>query len=217
MWLCNYRCISWDIIQESFHLITSANLAEVMHLNVFFQQQSMWEQLILKAILNHKMFWIHSIWNHYPLRINWTNGINTLLKLHTAKGIKSAVEQEINWFSSIYSNPQTVSQHLPASCQMLYLNGYDQICQLHGMSANELAKICVNRWKHFRISKLHTVFIWMVCWTDTLKHCADLLVQASKCHPNSSSWLMWAVVKQGRHFLEQITSEVAIGVCVMWT
>ena len=71
--------------------------------------------------------------------------LNTLLKLHTAKGIKSAVEQEINWLSSIYSKPQTVSQHLPASCQMLYLNGYDQICQLHGMSANELAKICVNR------------------------------------------------------------------------
>lgn len=88
-----------------------------------------------------------------------TNCIDILLKLHTAKGIQAAVEQEMNWFSRTYNKPQTVSQHPPASLianfqNMLYSNRYDEIRQPHLMSANELAMVCANRW----ISSDH------ICW-----------------------------------------------------
>ena len=79
------------------------------------------------------------------------NTIDIMVKFHTAKGIKSAVEQEVAWFSRAYSKPHTVSQHPPASIisdfqELLYSNRYDEICQPHGMPATELATICVNRW-----------------------------------------------------------------------
>ena len=79
------------------------------------------------------------------------NTIDIMLKFHTAKGIKSAVEQEVAWFSRAYSKPHTVSQHPPASIisdfqELLYSNRYDEICQPHRMPATELATICVNRW-----------------------------------------------------------------------
>lgn len=84
--------------------------------------------------------------------------IDILLKLHTAKGIQAAVEQEIDWFSRTYSKPQTVSQNPPLSLiacfqNMLYSNRYDEIREPHSMSANELAMVCVNRWKPSLIPK----------------------------------------------------------------
>ena len=98
------------------------------------------------------------------------NCIDILLKLHTAKGIQAAVEQETNWFSRTYSKPQTVSQNPPVSLiasfqNMLYCNRYDEIREPHSMSANELAMVCVNRW----ISSDH------ICWlmktlTDSQMH-----------------------------------------------
>ena len=79
------------------------------------------------------------------------NCINVLLKLHTAKNIQAAVQQEVNWFSKSYNKPQTVSQHPPPSSiadfqKMLYLNRYDAICNENGMTPMELAMGCVNRW-----------------------------------------------------------------------
>jgi hypothetical protein len=72
--------------------------------------------------------------------------INVLLKLHTAKKIQAAVEQEVVWFSKAYNKPPTVSQHPPPSSvarfqEMLYSNRYDQICENHGMTATELAMV----------------------------------------------------------------------------
>ena len=98
------------------------------------------------------------------------NTINTLLKFHVAKGIKSAVEQEVNWFSRSYNKPRTVSQHPSASVisdfqEILYSSRYDDICEPIGMAATELARLCVNRW----LSDEH------ICWlmkklTDSQNH-----------------------------------------------
>jgi hypothetical protein len=43
------------------------------------------------------------------------NTIDIMLKIHTAKGIKSDVEQEVAWFPRAHSKPYTVLQHPPAS------------------------------------------------------------------------------------------------------
>ena len=62
------------------------------------------------------------------------NDINNLLKLHTAKNIQAAVQQEVTLFSKSYNKPQTVSMHPPPSLiedfqKMLYFNRYDKICE----------------------------------------------------------------------------------------
>ena len=77
--------------------------------------------------------------------------INVLLKYHIAKGIQAAVEQEAKWFSTNYNKPTTVKQHLPAALihdyqRMLYSDSYGKIWKKNGMSANELAMVCCNRW-----------------------------------------------------------------------
>ena len=43
------------------------------------------------------------------------NCTNNLLKLHTAKGIQAAQEQEIDGFSRTYSKPQTLHVSTPTS------------------------------------------------------------------------------------------------------
>ena len=88
------------------------------------------------------------------------NDINHLLKLHTAKNIQAAVQQEVTWFSKSYNKPQTVSKHPSPSLiedfqKMLYFNRYDKICEENGMTAMELAMVCVNRW----ISSDHITWI----------------------------------------------------------
>ena len=60
------------------------------------------------------------------------NCIDIILKLHTAKGIQAAVQQEIDWYSMTYSKLPTVSQNPEASLiasfqNMLYSNRYDEI------------------------------------------------------------------------------------------
>ena len=76
------------------------------------------------------------------------NCIYILSKLHTPKGIQAAVKQEIDWFSRTYSKLQTLSQNPPVSLvasfqNMLYSNRYDELCEPHSMSTNELAMVCV--------------------------------------------------------------------------
>ena len=79
--------------------------------------------------------------------------IKILLKLHIAKNIQAAVQQEINWFSKSYTKLRTVSNHPPPSLiedfqKMLYFNRYGEIIEQNDMTAMELAMVCDNRLYH---------------------------------------------------------------------
>ena len=76
------------------------------------------------------------------------DALQDMHKIHTAKGIKAAVEQEIVWFGKEFNKPQMVEEHPTPSAvtdfqTMLYSSRYDEILT---MSAMELANVCVNRW-----------------------------------------------------------------------
>ena len=64
---------------------------------------------------NVKMTWRYIETFAGRLDNDCVNVVNVLLKLHTAKKIQAAVEQEVVWFSKSYNKPQTVSQHPPPS------------------------------------------------------------------------------------------------------
>ena len=77
--------------------------------------------------------------------------IQTLLKIHSVKKIKKAVEQELPWFAEKYTKPQTVVEHPCASPlakfqELLYTNRNDEISQPCNMSPSELSRLCVDRW-----------------------------------------------------------------------
>ena len=77
--------------------------------------------------------------------------LNRLLMYHTVRRIQTAVQEEVNWFGRPFNKPATVVQHPPAAHvaafqELLYFQRYDQISQTTGMSPNELAMLCVDRW-----------------------------------------------------------------------
>lgn len=86
------------------------------------------------------------IYYFYGFKTLQSNDIQWLIS-----SIQAAVQQEVTWFSKSYNKPQTVSKHPSPSLiedfqKMLYFNRYDKICEENGMTAMELAMVCVNRW-----------------------------------------------------------------------
>ena len=85
--------------------------------------------------------------------------LNILRRFHTMRSIQDDVQQEVGWFSSPCNRPETVVEH-PTATQIavlqefLYCGRYDEIREPYGMSANELAMVCADRW----ISSDH------ICW-----------------------------------------------------
>lgn len=76
--------------------------------------------------------------------------LQTMLKLNSAKSIKTAVQKEIKWFVAPYDIPGTVHQPPASSIEkfkdLLYSVRYDKLISAYDMSPNELSTICLNRW-----------------------------------------------------------------------
>ena len=77
--------------------------------------------------------------------------LQDILRLHKACEIKSAVAQEIQWFSTGHLIPSNVKRTPPEQSisnfqSLLYNPRYDAINPGTGMSAEELSKLCCRRW-----------------------------------------------------------------------
>ena len=127
--------------------------------------------------------WIHFVSNLFLLKVSSGNGqsifmvltsnqyvqtsrgkvdndcLNILRRFHTMRSIQDDVQQEVGSFSSPCNRPEAVVEH-PTATQIavlqefLYCRRYNKIREPYGMSANELAMVCVDRW----ISSDH------ICW-----------------------------------------------------
>ena len=99
-------------------------------------------------------------------------GLQDMLRLHKAREIKSAVAQEMEWFSTGHLTPGNIKTTPPQASfsgfqSMLYNPRYDAIDPSTGMSSEELSKLCCRRWlscdyMHWISNKLNSL------QTDTL-------------------------------------------------
>ena len=87
------------------------------------------------------------------------SGLQDMIKMHCARDVQRSVQVELNWFSEPYLKPSNVmypaDDSIKAFQELLYMAPFDDLLPGFGMSPNEMAELCGNRW----VSSDH--LLWM--------------------------------------------------------
>lgn len=83
--------------------------------------------------------------------LNDEKTMEQLKKINQLKNIKSAVRQEMDWFSDVYEIPASIEKYPPQQFiakfqSLLYHTPYDMEVPGYAMLPGELSKLCCERW-----------------------------------------------------------------------